>query len=211
MSLSRGTRLGPYEIIALIGVGGMGEVYRARDTRLDRIVAIKMLHRTAAVDPKLRLRVEHEAGTVAAISHPHICALYDVGREGEIDYFVMEFLKVRRSPTGWRGGCCRSILRSGAVPSRRRPGRGASAWGIHRDLKPANIMLTREGAKLLDFGIATLRAEGDGALAATLDTSRLRSKGGPSQTPSSGHSTTWRPNNCRDGQWTRGLISSRSE
>src|SRR4030095_16424262 len=93
MHLSPGTRLGPYEIIALIGVGGMGEVYRARDTRLDRIVAIKMLPQTATVDSKLRQRVEQEARIVAAISHPHICALYDVGREGQIDYFVMEFLE----------------------------------------------------------------------------------------------------------------------
>ena len=178
MSLSRGTRLGPYEIIALIGVGGMGEVYRARDTRLDRIVAIKMLHRTAAVDPKLRLRVEHEARTVAAISHPHICALYDVGREGEIDYFVMEFLEGETLADRMARGLLPLdlVIRCGtqvaaALAAAHRHG------AVHRDLKPANIMLTREGAKLLDFGIATLRAEGDGALAATLDDESITVEG----------------------------------
>jgi eukaryotic-like serine/threonine-protein kinase len=127
MPLSRGTRLGPYEIIALIGVGGMGEVYRARDTRLDRIVAIKMLHQTAAVDPGLRLRVEQEARTVAAISHPYICALYDVGREGQIDYFVMEFLEGETLADRMARGLLPLELGSGAVrksppPSPRRIG-----------------------------------------------------------------------------------------
>src|SRR5688500_2986648 len=164
-----GTRLGPYEILELIGLGGMGEVYRARDTRLDRIVAIKMLPRIAALDPKLRARVEQEARTVAAISHPHICALFDIGREGEIDYFVMEFIE---------GETLAHRLADGALPlglvlefGTQIAGALAAAHrhgAVHCDLKPANIMLTRDGVKLLDFGIAQLRAERAGSLAATL-------------------------------------------
>jgi Tol biopolymer transport system component len=156
----------------------MGEVYRARDTRLDRIVAIKMLHQTAAVDPRLRLRVEQEARTVAAISHPHICALYDVGREGHIDYFVMEFLEGETLADRMARGLLPLdlVMRCGtqvaaALAAAHRHG------AVHRDLKPANIMLTREGAKLLDFGIATLRAEGAGALAATLDPESITVEG----------------------------------
>jgi eukaryotic-like serine/threonine-protein kinase len=164
-----GTRLGPYEILELIGLGGMGEVYRARDTRLDRIVAIKMLPRIAALDPTLRARVEQEARTVAAISHPHICALFDIGREGEIDYFVMEFIE---------GETLAHRLADGALPlglvlefGTQIAGALAAAHrhgAVHCDLKPANIMLTRDGVKLLDFGIAQLRAERAGSLAATL-------------------------------------------
>src|SRR5258708_3857858 len=92
MSLTTGTRLGPYEIVAAIGAGGMGEVYRARDTRLDRTVAVKVLSADVAADPDRRARFEREARAIAALSHPHICTIHDVGRHEEIDYLVMEYL-----------------------------------------------------------------------------------------------------------------------
>ncbi len=164
-----GTRLGPYELLELVGLGGMGEVYRARDIRLDRIVAIKVLPRITALDPLLRQRVEQEARTVAGISHPHICALFDIGREAEIDYFVMEFLEGQTLAVRMAQGLLpfRSVLEFGtqiaaALAAAHRHG------AVHCDLKPANIMLTRDGVKLLDFGIAQLRAVRDGSLAATL-------------------------------------------
>ncbi len=93
MTLAVGTRLGPYEILAPIGAGGMGEVYRARDTRLDRTVAIKVLPAQLSSSPELRDRLEREARTISQLSHPHICALYDIGRDGETDFFVMEYLE----------------------------------------------------------------------------------------------------------------------
>src|SRR5512139_629846 len=93
MSLAAATRLGPYEVLGLIGAGGMGEVYKARDTRLDRPVAIKVLPPDVIGDPERRARFEREARAIAALNHPHICTLHDVGREGEIDYLVMEYLE----------------------------------------------------------------------------------------------------------------------
>jgi Tol biopolymer transport system component len=171
MSLSEGTRLGPYEIVALIGSGGMGEVYRARDTRLDRIVAIKVLPQTATAHPALRRRVENEARLVAGISHPHICALFDIGREGEVDYFVMEYLegetladRLSRGPLPLDLVLRFGTQIAGALAAAHRQG------VIHRDLKPANIMLTHGDAKLLDFGIAKPRDEGTGVLSALLHT-----------------------------------------
>lgn len=95
MSLSTGTRLGPYEILAPLGPGGMGEVYRARDTRLDRIVAVKTLSTSLAADPVFRERFEREARTLSGLSHPNVCAVYDIGREGTNDYLVMEYLEGR--------------------------------------------------------------------------------------------------------------------
>ena len=93
MSLSAGTGLGPYEIVAPIGTGGMGEVYKARDRRLDRTVALKVLPSALARDPDRRIRFEREARAIAALSHPHICVLHDVGRDGDVDYLVMEYLE----------------------------------------------------------------------------------------------------------------------
>jgi eukaryotic-like serine/threonine-protein kinase len=159
------TQLGPYEILALIGVGGMGEVYKARDTRLDRIVAIKILPEAMTSDPTQRLRVENEARIVAGLSHPHICALFDIGREGPIDYFVMEYLEGETLADRLAEGLLPLdlVMRYGtqvaaALAAAHRQG------FVHRDLKPSNIMLTRAGAKLLDFGLAELRAEGTGLL-----------------------------------------------
>ncbi len=158
MTVSAGTRLGPYEITGPIGAGGMGEVYRARDTRLDRIVAIKMLPRNAAADPERRRRFEQEARAVSALNHPNICVLYDIGRQADIEFLVMEYLE---------GETLAHRLRKGAIPLEQALDVGAQVADalaaahkrrvVHRDLKPANVMLTKAGAKLLDFGLAKLR------------------------------------------------------
>ena len=160
-SSSPGDRLGPYEIVAPLGAGGMGEVFRAIDTRLDREVAIKVLPRHLSSNAQVRARFEREAKTIAALNHPHICTLHDVGREGEIDYLVMELVD---------GETLAQRIARGALPTDEVLTYGAQiadaldrahrAGVIHRDLKPGNVMLTRSGAKLLDFGLA--RAMGMG-------------------------------------------------
>ena len=163
MALSPGTRLGPYEILSFLGAGGMGEVYRARDTRLDRTVAIKIL---PSADPELKARFEREAKAIAALTHPHICTLYDVGHEHETDYLVMEYLdgqtlaaRLQRGPLQLTDVLKHAIEITDALDKAHRAG------VIHRDLKPGNIMLTKGGAKLLDFGLAKLRPGQSGAIA----------------------------------------------
>src|SRR5438876_7691259 len=145
------TRLGPYEVIAPLGAGGMGEVFKARDTRLDRSVAIKILPAEFAENAHLKLRFEREAKTISQLNHPHICALYDVGD----NYLVMELLegesladRVARGPLP-----VAEVLKYG-VQIAEALGRAHRAGIVHRDLKPANVMLTKSGAKLLDFGLA---------------------------------------------------------
>ena len=155
MALSPGTRLGPYEILAPLGAGGMGEVYRARDTRLDRTVAVKVLPPHLSASEQSRQRFEREAKTISQLSHPHICAIYDVGREGETEYLVMEYLE---------GRTLAERLARGALPLDQLLKNGIDIAGaldrahrsgiVHRDLKPANVMLTKSGVKLLDFGLA---------------------------------------------------------
>lgn len=159
LQLKKGSRIGPYEILEPIGAGGMGEVYRARDTRLGRDVAIKVLSREMSVDPKLRLRFEREAKAVSNLNHPNICALHDVGeiREGNavMQYIVMEYLE---------GETLESLLKRGPLPLEkflRYSIEIADALEkahrnqiLHRDLKPANIMITKTGARLFDFGLA---------------------------------------------------------
>jgi serine/threonine-protein kinase len=155
MSLASGARLGPYEIQAAIGAGGMGEVYRARDTRLDRTVAIKVLPAHVASDPQFRERFEREAKVVSSLDHPHICALYDVGHHDGTDFLVMQYLE---------GETLAARLARGPLPPQlvlRHGGEMADALDrahrhgiVHRDLKPGNVMLTKDGAKLLDFGLA---------------------------------------------------------
>jgi len=161
MTLSPGHRLGAYEIVGLLGSGGMGEVYRARDTRLDRDVAIKILQGSLALQPEVRQRFEREARIVSSLNHPNICTLYDVGHQDDLDYIVMERLdgetlaeRLARGPLP-----VEEVLRTGiqiadALDRAHRQGL------VHRDLKPGNIMLTKSGAKLLDFGLA--RATGLG-------------------------------------------------
>ena len=157
MSLSPGTRLGPYEIQSQFGAGGMGEVYKATDTRLDRTVAIKVLLAHVADDPDLRQRFEREAKTISSLNHPHICTLHDIGQQDGTDYLVMEYLE---------GETLAERLTKGALPmdqALRYAVEIADALdkahrkGItHRDLKPGNIMVTKAGTKLLDFGLAKL-------------------------------------------------------
>ena len=167
MSLSAGQRLGPYEIVSPLGAGGMGEVFLARDTRLDRQVAVKVLPREFASDPDRRARFEREAKAISALSHPHVCALFDVGRaegpDGEIEYLVMEHLegetlaaRLARGPLPVAEVLVVGGQLAGALAAAHRRGI------VHRDLKPGNVMLTRSGSKLLDFGLAR-QAEGGSA------------------------------------------------
>ncbi|MFQ5766495.1 MAG: serine/threonine-protein kinase [Acidobacteriota bacterium] len=155
MSLGSGTRLGPYSITAPIGVGGMGEVYRASDTRLDREAAIKVLPQRLAEDPQRARRFQREAKAVSSLNHPPSCTVYDVGEENGVHFMVMELLQgetlVQRLEKGAlpiKQALSFSIQIADALEKAHREGL------IHRDLKPGNIMLTGDGAKLLDFGLA---------------------------------------------------------
>ena len=155
MALIPGTKLGPYEIVSLLGAGGMGEVYRAKDTRLDRTVAIKVLPSHLSSDPELKQRMEREARAISALQHTNICTLHDIGAQDGTDFLVMEYLE---------GQTLADRLTKGALPLDQVLRIGteiglaldkAHQQGIvHRDLKPANIMLTKGGAKLMDFGLA---------------------------------------------------------
>ena len=155
MALTSGTRLGPYEIQSPLGAGGMGEVYRARDTRLERTVAIKVLNAQLVASTELRARFEREAKIISQLQHPNICVLHDVGNEGPIDYLVMEFLqgeslaeRLRKGPLPADQVLTIAIEIADALEKAHRAG------VVHRDLKPGNVMLTKSGAKLLDFGLA---------------------------------------------------------
>src|SRR6202045_1960691 len=155
MALTSGTKLGPYEIVAPLGAGGMGEVYRARDTRLDRTVALKILPTHLSDNYEAKHRFDREARTISSLSHPNICHLYDVGMQDGTHYLVMEYLE---------GETLADRLRKGALPLEQVLKVGmeiceglekAHKTGIiHRDLKPGNIMLTKGGTKLMDFGLA---------------------------------------------------------
>ncbi len=155
MALTSGTRLGPYEIQSPLGAGGMGEVYRARDTRLDRTVAVKVLAAHLSSSHELKQRMEREARTISSLNHPHICRLYDIGSQDGVDFLVMEFLegetladKLRRGPLPLAEVYKIGIIVAEALAAAHRSGI------VHRDLKPGNIMLTEGGAKLMDFGLA---------------------------------------------------------
>src|SRR6202051_3983407 len=151
MPLSAGTKLGPYEILSAIGAGGMGEVYKARDTRLDRIVAIKVLPSHLADRSELRERFEREARTIASLNHPHICTLFDIGQQDGTDYLVMEYLegetlaqRLVKGPLPLEQVLRFAIEISDALDKAHRNG------VTHRDLKPGNIMLTKTGTKVRD-------------------------------------------------------------
>jgi eukaryotic-like serine/threonine-protein kinase len=153
-----GARLGPYEILSPLGAGGMGEVYKARDTRLDRTVAIKILPEALAADPQFRERFDREARTISQLDHPHICTLHDVGEHDGTSYLVMQYLE---------GETLEDRLKKGAIPLEQALqcaiqiadalASAHKAGIVHRDLKPGNIMFTKGGAKLLDFGLAKVR------------------------------------------------------
>jgi len=159
MGLTSGTKLGPYEIVSPLGAGGMGEVYRARDTRLDRTVAIKILPAHLSDNPEAKQRFDREARAISSLNHPNICTLHDVGHQDGIDYLVMEFLE---------GQTLAERLMKGPLPLDQVLKYGievcdglekAHKTGVtHRDLKPGNVMLTKAGAKLMDFGLAKTAA-----------------------------------------------------
>ena len=155
MNIESGTRLGPYEIVAPIGAGGMGEVWRARDTRLDRAVAIKVLPHALAENEQFRTRFEREAKAISQLNHPNICTLHDVGHENGVSYLVMELLEGESLAEGLVRGpmALADVLRYGAQIAAALD-RAHRAGVIHRDLKPGNVVITKSGAKLLDFGLA---------------------------------------------------------
>ena len=160
MALTPGVRLGPYEIQSPIGAGGMGEVYRARDTRLDRVVAIKVLPGHLASNPEQRERFEREAKAISSLNHSHICALYDVGSQGGIDFLVMEYLDGETLADRLARG---RVPLEEALPLARQMAEALEAAHdkgiVHRDLKPSNVAITADGhVKVLDFGLATMRA-----------------------------------------------------
>ncbi len=217
MALTGGTRLGPYEILTPIGAGGMGEVYRARDTRLDRIVAIKVLPAALAADPQFRERFAREAKSISALNDPNICALYDVGEApattadaGSTHFLVMEYLE---------GETLAARLARGALPLHEALRIAAEIAGaldaahrqgiIHRDLKPGNVFLARRtgsstsmsySAKLLDFGLAKFAASVSDPLLTAMPTATRRSL---HRGQSSARSSTWRRNRSKAAAWTR--------
>jgi eukaryotic-like serine/threonine-protein kinase len=168
MTLSVGAKLGPYEILAPVGAGGMGEVYRSRDTRLNRTVAIKVLPAHLSSNPELKQRLEREARTISSLNHPHICTLYDIGEDESTTFLVMEYLE---------GETLQARLKQGPLPLTEVLGFAVEIAGaldsahrhriVHRDLKPANVMLTASGAKLLDFGLAKMVTPERGAASVT--------------------------------------------
>jgi len=160
VTLATGTRLGPYEILSPLGAGGMGEVYRARDTRLGRDVAVKVLPAHLSSSPEGRARFEREAKAISSLNHPHICSLFDVGHEGGVEYLVMELVegqtlaaRLAKGPLPLPALLQAGVEISAALDRAHRQGI------VHRDLKPANIMMTKSGVKLLDFGLAKHREE----------------------------------------------------
>ena len=181
MAITGGTKLGPYEVQSPLGAGGMGEVYRARDTRLDRTVAIKILPTHLSDTPEFRQRFDREARTISSLNHPHICQLYDVGSHDGTDFLVMEFLDGETLADRLRKGAMSlpELLKT-AMQIAEALETAHCAGIVHRDLKPGNIMLTKSGAKLMDFGLAkpTLAAPG-GTSAPLLSAARTMSNASP--------------------------------
>jgi len=187
MPLTPGSRLGPYEILAPLGAGGMGEVYKARDTRLDRSVAIKVLPEHLAATPDLRTRFEREAKAVSSLNHPHICTLFDIGHQDGVDFLVMEHIegetlaaRLERGPLPTPEVLRYAAEIADALDKAHRQGM------VHRDLKPGNVMLTKSGAKLLDFGLARVMAPAPGMAGGASGPSILLSQTPTMATPLTG-------------------------
>ncbi|MDT8071199.1 MAG: protein kinase, partial [Terriglobia bacterium] len=184
MGLSAGTRLGPYEIVSPLGAGGMGEVYCARDTRLDRTVAVKVLPSNLSDNPDLKQRFEREAKVISSLNHPHVCTLFDVGEHEGIVYLVMEHLEGETLADRLiRGPLKINEALELASDIAEALDKAHHAGIIHRDLKPANIMLTRSGAKLMDFGLAkpalALATGATGAISPSTPTMSLQALSAP--------------------------------
>src|SRR5579872_6258357 len=180
MGLASGTKLGPYEVQSPLGAGGMGEVYRARDTRLDRTVAIKILPSHLSADPEFKQRFEREARAVSSLNHPSICQLFDVGQQDGTDFLVMEFLDGETLAERVRRGALTlpELVKVGMTVAQALAA-AHRAGMVHRDLKPANIMLTKVRAKLMDFGLAKPVAPGAGGSGSAPLLSAARTMSGP--------------------------------
>jgi len=209
MQLRKGSKLGPYEIQESVGRGGMGEVYRAVDVRLNRTVAVKVLSPLGGEYEELRQRFEREAHAISSLSHPNICVLYDVGRQDDTDYLVMEYVegeslaqRLTRGPLPIALALDYARQMAEALTAAHRQGI------IHRDLKPGNVMITKSGVKLLDFGLAKMRAAESAAVELTaLPTERMSLTGKGSIL---GTFQYRRPNSWRARKPTQGRISSPS-
>ena len=164
MTMISGTKLGPYEIESLLGVGGMGEVYRARDTRLQRTVAIKVLPAHLSSNPDLHARFEQEAKSISALQHPNVCVVHDIGSQDGIDFMVMEYVAGQTvDKLIPPGGLPADLAIKYAVQIAEALACAHAAGIVHRDLKPANIMVDESGlVKVLDFGLAKLAAPASG-------------------------------------------------
>jgi eukaryotic-like serine/threonine-protein kinase len=172
MALTAGTRLGPYEIQSPLGAGGMGEVYRALDTRLQRIIAVKILPSHLSENPEAKERFDREARTISSLNHPNICTLHDVGHQNGVDFLVMEYLEGETLASRLdKGALAPDQVLKYAIEICQGLEMAHRIGVVHRDLKPGNIMLTQTGVKLMDFGLAkssSSRASAASSLSLTL-------------------------------------------
>ncbi|MEO6325606.1 MAG: protein kinase [Thermoanaerobaculia bacterium] len=208
MKLTSGMRLGPYEVIDALGAGGMGEVYRARDTRLGRGVALKVIRSPEGADSEARRRFRREAEAASKLTHPNVCTLYDVGAEGDVDYLVLELLdgpslaqRLLSGPLATSEALRIAMEIADALTQAHELGM------VHRDLKPANVVLTATGAKLLDFGLARLQVELEGSRTDTAE-GPLTIEGGVLGTPPymSPEQATGRVTDFRSDQFSFGAV-----
>ena len=210
MSINPGTVLGPYEIVSAIGAGGMGEVYKARDTRLNRDVAIKILPASFSSRPEMKQRFEREAQTIAGLNHPHICVLHDVGHQDGLDYLVMEYLE---------GGTLEERIAKGPLPVEEAMNYAtqiadaldkAHRRGVtHRDLKPGNIMITAPGRSFWISALPSCARERPRGLRSPFQRCQRIRKISRPMGRSSARSSTWRPSSSKARRPTLGQTSLR--